>query len=238
VVCTGINLHGAVHVPTLTCVDERQQRRRRDAEANRDSLLDAALRGLAEDPDDSIDAVARAAGLARRTVYGHFPSRDALVTALADRAGQGLADVVRVVRAGRTDAEHPLTTLARLEIALWRSIERYRLLGRLATRPEHLEHVVRHTGDVRAFRMELVETGRAHGARRTAMPCEVVVRLVQAVPLTVFDAVVDGTLNAGDAARVTAVTALAIAGADPAQVDVHVDAALLAPWSVDRGLVR
>jgi AcrR family transcriptional regulator len=211
----------------LICVDERQQRRRRDAEANRDSLLDAALRALAEDPDAGLDAVARAAGLARRTVYGHFPSREALVAALADRAGEGLADVVRVVRATSTQAEHPLTTLARLEVALWRSIERYRLLGRLATRPEHLEHVVRHTGDVRAFRMELVESARARGALREAMPCEVVVRLVQAVPLTVFDAVVEGTVEAGDAARVAAITALAIAGADPAQVDVHVDAALV-----------
>jgi len=207
-------------------VDERQQRRRRDAEANRDSLLDAALRALAEDPDAGLDAVARAAGLTRRTVYGHFPSREALVTALADRAGQAVADVVRVVRESRPDAEHPLTTLARLEVALWRSVERYRLLGRLATRPEHLEHVARHTGNVRAFRMELVEAGRACGALHTAMPCEVVARLVQAVPLTVFDAVVEGTLDAGDAARVTAVTALAVAGADPARVDVHVDAAL------------
>src|SRR3954447_26319861 len=122
------------------------ERRRRDAEANRDSLLDSALRSLAEDPDAGLDAVARAAGLSRRTVYGHFPSREALVTALADRAGEGLADVVRIVRAATPDDEHPLTTMARLEITLWRSIERYRLLGRLATDPEHLERVTRHTG--------------------------------------------------------------------------------------------
>ena len=59
------------------------------------------------------------------------------------------------------------------------------------------------------------------------MPCEVVARLVQAVPLAVFDAVLEGTLDAGDAARVAAVTALAVAGADPAEVEVHVDAAFL-----------
>jgi AcrR family transcriptional regulator len=208
-------------------VDEGQQRRRRDAAANHDSLLDAALLALAEDPDAGLDAVARAAGLARRTVYGHFPSREALVTALADRAGEGIADVVRVVRATRSDGEHPLTTLARLEVALWRSIERYRLLGRLATRPEHLDHVVRHTGEVRAFRIELLEAARARGALRASISCDVLARLVQGVPLTVFDAVVEGMLDAGDAARVTAVTALAVAGADPAQVDLHVEFALL-----------
>ena len=208
-------------------MDTTTQRRRRDAEANRDSLLDAALRALATDPDAGLDAVARAAGLSRRTVYGHFPSREALVTALADRAGESVADVVRVVRAGTREGEHPLTTLARLEIALWRSIERYRLLGRLATRPEHLERVTRHTGEVRALRVELVEAGRDCGALPARMPCDVVARLVQAVPLAVFDAVLEGTLEAGDAARVTAVTALAVAGADPGSVDAHVDAALL-----------
>jgi AcrR family transcriptional regulator len=211
----------------VSCVDQRIQRRRRDAEANRDLLLDAALRALAEDPDAGLDAVARAAGLARRTVYGHFSSREALVEALADRAGEGMADVVRSVRGAGAGDEHPLTTLARLEITVWRSIERYRLLGRLATRPEHVERVTRHTGDVRSLRTELVQAGRARGALRTTMPCEVVARLVQAVPLAVFDAVLEGTLDAGDAARVAAVTALAVAGADPAEVEVHVDAAFL-----------
>jgi AcrR family transcriptional regulator len=202
------------------------QRRRRDAESNRGLLIEAALRALAEDPEAGLDAVARTAGLSRRTVYGHFPSREALITALAEHAGEGVAAVVRTVRGATPDGENPLTTLARLEIALWRSIERYRLLGRLATRPEHLEHVTRSTGGVRAFRSELIEAGRARGALRSTMPCLVVARLVQAVPLAVFDAVLDGTLDAEDAARVTAVTALAVAGADPAEADVHADAAL------------
>jgi AcrR family transcriptional regulator len=207
-------------------IEGQVQRRRRDAESNRDLLLEAALRALAEDPDAGLDAVARTAGLSRRTVYGHFSSREALITALAEHAGEGMAGVVRAVREATAAGEHPLTTLARLEIALWRSVERYRLLGRLATRPEHVEHVSRQTGDVRAFRTSLIEAGRACGALRAAMPCPVVARLVQAVPLTVFDAVLEGTLDAADAARVTAVIALAVAGADPAEADVHVDAAL------------
>ena len=70
-------------------------------------LLEAAFARPAEDPDAGLDAVARAAGLSRRTVYGHFPSREALVTALADRAGGGLADVVR--SRARHDARGPST---------------------------------------------------------------------------------------------------------------------------------
>jgi AcrR family transcriptional regulator len=221
-------LHSNVHVPSLSWVNGHSQRRRRDAEVHRGALLDAALAALVADPDAGLDAVAAAAGLSRRTVYGHFASRDALVAALADRAGEGVADVVRVVRSTATDGEHPLTTLARLEIALWRSIERYRLLGSLAARAEHRERVLAHTGGVRALRAELVEAGRACGALRDAMPCEVVTRLLQGVPLAVFDAVLDGALDAAQGARVAALTALAVAGADPAQVDVHVTAALAA----------
>jgi hypothetical protein len=95
--------------------------------------------------------------------------------------------------------------------------------------------VLAHTGGVRALRAELVEAGRACGALRDAMPCEVVTRLLQGVPLAVFDAVLDGALDAAQGARVAALTALAVAGADPAQVDVHVTAALTASLPSDTG---
>src|SRR4051812_6208077 len=108
--CTVYNLHITVHVPTLSCVNGQVQRRRRDAESNRDLLLEAALRALAEDPDAGLDAVARTAGLSRRTVYGHFPSREALITALAQHAGEGVGGVVRAVRDATSEGEHPLTT--------------------------------------------------------------------------------------------------------------------------------
>jgi AcrR family transcriptional regulator len=84
-------LHSNVHVPSLSCVNGHSRRRRRDAEVHRGALLDAGLAALVADPDAGLDAVAAAAGLSRRTVYGHFASRDALVAALADRAGEGVA---------------------------------------------------------------------------------------------------------------------------------------------------
>jgi len=219
-------LHRLVHFRMVTCVEQGQVRRRRDAEVNRDSLLEAALRALLDDPDAGLDAVASAAGLSRRTVYGHFASREVLVTALADRAGEQVADVVGRVCAETHPGEHPLTTLARLEVSLWRAIERYRLLGSLATRPEHRARVRSHTGQLRELRTGLVEAGRKRGDLAEALPVPVVVRLVGGVPIAVFDAVLEGALPASAAARAGALTALAVAGAAPDRAVRHVDAAL------------
>ena len=219
-------MHSYVQVRILTCVNQEQPRRRRDAEVNRDSLLEAALRALLDNPDAGLDAVASAAGLSRRTVYGHFASRDVLVGALADRVGEHVAAVVHRVRAGTAAHEHPLTALARLEVALWRTVERYRLLGSLAARAEHRVRIQQHTGDLRAYRVDLIEAGRARGDLATALPVPVVVRLVQSVPISVFDAVLDGALAPEAAARVDALTVLAVAGAAPTVAARHADAAL------------
>ncbi|MDI5905957.1 helix-turn-helix domain-containing protein, partial [Streptomyces sp. 12257] len=59
---------------------------RRDARATRARILDAARRELTRDPDSSLEGIAGAAGVARRTVYVHFASRAALVEGLAAEA--------------------------------------------------------------------------------------------------------------------------------------------------------
>ena len=58
--------------------------RRSQARANRSRIIEAAIGAFAADPDASMDDVARAAGVVRRTVYGHFPNRDALVEGIAN----------------------------------------------------------------------------------------------------------------------------------------------------------
>ncbi len=44
------------------------------ADANRRRILDVALAELLRDPDASMDQIARAAAVVRRTVYGPFPA--------------------------------------------------------------------------------------------------------------------------------------------------------------------
>lgn len=208
--------------------DQDEGRRRRDAECNRDALLDAALATLAADADSGLEVIAAAARLSRRTVYSHFASRQHLIAALADRAGDALADVVRGVRDTTPATEHPLVTLARLEVHLWRNVERQRLLFSLSGRREHRARAAQHTDEVRALRIELVDAGRRLGYLRSGVPADVVARLLEAVSVTAFDAVAEGTLDAEDAARVAALTALAMAGADPSDAEALAEVALSA----------
>ncbi|WP_329375119.1 helix-turn-helix domain-containing protein [Streptomyces sp. NBC_01483] len=55
---------------------------RSDARSNRTRILATARQKLRDNPDASLDSIAQAAGVARRTLYGHFSSRQALVAAL------------------------------------------------------------------------------------------------------------------------------------------------------------
>lgn len=63
----------------------RTRRRRADADRSRSAILEAALDVLSEDPGTSVEGIAAVAGVTRQTVYAHFPSRDALLSAVADQ---------------------------------------------------------------------------------------------------------------------------------------------------------
>lgn len=87
---------------------------RADARRNRAAVLDAALRLFRTDPAATVAQVAQAAGVGRVTLYGHFPTREALVgaalTEAVDRAeramdaagpptGEAAADLERLLAA-------------------------------------------------------------------------------------------------------------------------------------------
>jgi AcrR family transcriptional regulator len=55
---------------------------RADAQRNRDRLLEAAVRAFStDDPDVTLDGIAKDAGVGIGTLYRHFPTREALVEA-------------------------------------------------------------------------------------------------------------------------------------------------------------
>ena len=68
--------------------------RRADAERSVERILDAALDALVRDPEASMSDVARGAGVARATIYVHFPTRERLIEAVTDRA---IAEVTRAM---------------------------------------------------------------------------------------------------------------------------------------------
>lgn len=72
------------------------RRPRADAERNRLRVLDAARRLFAERGDEvQMPEVAAAAGVGVGTVYRHFPNRQALVTACAERRFAEIAEFAR-----------------------------------------------------------------------------------------------------------------------------------------------
>lgn len=177
-------------------------RRRADAERSIAAILDAAVAVLGDRPDASMSEVAAAAGVARQTVYAHFPSRDALLVAVAERAR---AETVAAIDAAEADAGAPAEALDRLVTGWWTSVARHaRVL-------EALTPVATATGDLRDFhvpitdRLErLARRGQRARAFDRGVPPEWLVAAFLGLVHTAADEVAAGRLDdaaAGEALR-------------------------------------
>ena len=111
--------------------------KRADALRNIEAIVDAATRLLAVNPDVSVNEIARAAGVGRVTLYGHFDSRTALIREVAQRAIHNTSEVLATV-----DVEgDPREALGRLLEATWRLTHRYGavvIAGSQALAPEDM----------------------------------------------------------------------------------------------------
>lgn len=109
--------------------DESQPKFRRRADARPDEILDAALalfiqKGFAQ---TRVDEIARAAGLSKGAVYLYFPSKEALLEGLVERAVLPVASDAAAQLAARD--EHPRVTLARVMKAVARALEQDKTLA-------------------------------------------------------------------------------------------------------------
>ncbi|MBF6147973.1 TetR/AcrR family transcriptional regulator [Nocardia nova] len=78
-----------------------QPRGRRDAQRNRQLLLDAALTAFTgEEGTVSLEAIAKSAGVGIGTLYRHFPSREALIEAVYRSELEQLCDQAANLLAG------------------------------------------------------------------------------------------------------------------------------------------
>ncbi|MEW2269404.1 TetR family transcriptional regulator [Streptomyces sp. SID685] len=179
------------------------------ADANRRRILDVALAELLRDPDASMDQIARAAGVVRRTVYGHFPSREALISTLTDEAVQALADADV---AGRTGVTDPAEALARSVLALWATADRYRLLIALAQRTVTVQGIRERLAPVRAAKIRVLQQGLEEGVFTSPLPAPALAYVHEQTLFAVMEAVNDGLLAAEEAGRAATVTVLTSAG--------------------------
>lgn len=109
----------------MTEPQARRRRQRSDARQSIAAVTDAAIQVLAGRPDASVDEIARAAGVSRQTVYAHFPSRDALIDAVVERA---VAEFTSLFDGLDLDTAPPAQALIRLLEAGWRIAGRYPFL--------------------------------------------------------------------------------------------------------------
>jgi AcrR family transcriptional regulator len=164
---------------------------RRDAAENRTALLESASRVLNADPSAGLEAIAADAGLSRRAVYGHFPTRDALLAEVIRRG----AERVAAAAAGVPVAE-PLVELALLGRVLWSAIADIRPMAQFAVRGPLRDNANSALRAVHARTRSAVERGIVAGDVRTDLDPEVTARLVGAAAFAVLDEVNRGTAPA------------------------------------------
>ena len=140
--------------------------RRADAERNVGAILDAALEGLASDPDVSMAEIARRAGVSRATTYVHFPSREVLVAAVTERA---IADVATVLATADPASGDASEALDRVLAAAWRELDRFHALVAINAHLPHEEFHRLHL-PVLAHLAPLIERGQRDGVFRTDVP--------------------------------------------------------------------
>lgn len=183
-----------------------EQPQRSDARRNRDAILESALRLFATDPHASMSAIASAAGVGRVTLYGHFASRDELVTAALERA-VSRSDALL----GSLDLSGPpLDALVRLVRSSWRQVESNSaaLDAALATLgPDE----VRASHDAVLTRVHALVTASQHeGTARDDLGADWLTAVVYSTLHTACSEVASGALSADDAEHVVVATVMSM----------------------------
>src|SRR5262249_11576947 len=106
----------------------RRRRQRSEARHSIAAILQAATQTLNADPRASVEDIARAAGVSRQTVYAHFPTREALLDAVMERA---TAEVTAAFDTAGLDEAPPAVALVRLLDAGWQVTARYPFVSHL-----------------------------------------------------------------------------------------------------------
>lgn len=177
-------------------------RRRADAERSIARIVSAARECLSGDPNASVDDIAKAAGVGRMTLYGHFGTRAELVeAALVDalRAGEEALSAVDL-----TGDAHD--ALARLLGSTWSLVAESMALLTAAQGTLPAGRIRRlHAAPAQRVE-ELIRRGRDGGAFRTDLPIAWLVNVVHYVLKGAAEENRAERLKAEDAARVVIAT--------------------------------
>ena len=179
--------------------------RQRSLSEARSRILDVALQVLATNPDAGMGDIALAAGVVRRTVYGHFPSRIDLVRSLAQLA----VNEIRTVLDGAAAAGGTAPQVwAEFISHVWPLAHRYRVLVVLRRGEYGGEiHALLEPIDDRIT--ELVREGQAAGSFGRHLPADVLGQIAFSTVFNIFDS---GPAGGNLSAREATVTSLLTLG--------------------------
>lgn len=190
--------------------------RARSMNETRDRILDVALEVLGQNPDAGMGDIAAAAGVVRRTVYGHFPARADLVRSLTQRAVDEIAAVLTEVDTPEGAADAAWVDFVR---RLWPLTRRYRVILALR-RGEYGREIHALLGPVDTTLADLVRRGQDSGVFGRHLPAEV---LSQVAFAAVFS-IADNDLSSGSlGARAAAMTSLLMLGVPEARATTLVE---------------
>jgi TetR/AcrR family transcriptional regulator, mexCD-oprJ operon repressor len=179
--------------------------RRADAEQNTARILDAAAACLSRSTTASVGEIAQAAGLGRVTVYGHFPSREALVEATLAR----LLEQGETVLAGLDLTCDPRQALRALIESSWRLIADAGAVleaAQSALPPGRIREL--HAKQARRVGA-LIRRGQSEGSFRADLPATWLVSVLYHLLKGAAADVASGRLDPADAPRLIVATVLA-----------------------------
>jgi len=170
--------------------------RRAAAQRSVEAILDAAERLLAGGSDANVSAVAAAAGVSRVTLYAHFPTRPALLEAVAARV---VGRAAETIAGAQTTSGDPAEALDRLIDTAWSELDRNLQLfaaGRAELSPQAIR---RAHEQIDAPILALIKRGRRSGAFRKDVSANWLLASYYALVHAAAEEVAAGRLSATDA---------------------------------------
>ncbi|KOG29409.1 TetR/AcrR family transcriptional regulator [Streptomyces resistomycificus] len=191
---------------------------RRNARSNRARILATARQELGRNPDTTLEELARASGVVRRTLFGHFPGRAALLEALAEEAAESLRGAVE----GSAPSDEPAErALARFLLSMWPVGDRYRMLLALARHDLGAERVVEILTPAREEVTAILDRGQRDGVFHSHLPPAVLSAGLEAMTVALLEEVNTGALK--DDGTLVAVATLIAAGVPEERARAVVD---------------
>ncbi|RDV44396.1 TetR family transcriptional regulator [Leifsonia sp. ku-ls] len=151
--------------------------RRADAQRNRARILEVAYRAFADDPDVSLNAIAKLVGVGAGTLYRHFPTRESLLLAVYQEEVEQLVGAVDRMLA----EQEPLDAFRAWSRKLAAYARIKHGIGEALTSPEAQEVIGETWTPVRRAVARLLEAAAAQGEVREGIDPDDVILLLSAL---------------------------------------------------------